>query len=283
MKIGVRKPSIKKSIKARTTGRAKRAIKSSVNPLYGKKGMGLVNNPKKAVYNKAYNKTTVSAMPKSSKHKNASNKDSEYSFGGCLLATIWCISFMVILFNGKPLLNKFISFLVVIFLSTLIVSMIDSKINPTKSNTALGSSSTDDIEYDRNATEANLYLKQINESIKIINTTKNPETFFSRHSFILERLDQLIDALDKVSYSGENPADYLKEFEENKITSFNDFINRYYEDVLLKINNLKTEKAKINNANKFYDTLMKYESYLETENIETINILYTNLKENVNK
>ncbi len=35
MKFGMRKPSIKKSIKARTTGRAKRAIKKSINPAYG--------------------------------------------------------------------------------------------------------------------------------------------------------------------------------------------------------------------------------------------------------
>lgn len=59
MKIGVRTPSLKKSIKARTTGRVKRELKSSINPLYGKKGMGWVNNPKKAAYNKVYNKTTV--------------------------------------------------------------------------------------------------------------------------------------------------------------------------------------------------------------------------------
>ena len=62
MKIGMRKPSIKKSIKARTTGRIKREIKSSVNPLYGKKGMGLVNNPKKSVYNKVYNKTSFGVI-----------------------------------------------------------------------------------------------------------------------------------------------------------------------------------------------------------------------------
>ena len=58
MKIGIRKPSIKKSIKARTTGRAKRAVKKAVIPGYGKKGMGWVKNPKKAAYNKVYNKTT---------------------------------------------------------------------------------------------------------------------------------------------------------------------------------------------------------------------------------
>lgn len=60
MKIGMRKPSIKKSISARTTGRAKRAIKKALIPGYGKKGMGWIKNPKKAAYNKVYNKTSFS-------------------------------------------------------------------------------------------------------------------------------------------------------------------------------------------------------------------------------
>lgn len=59
MKYGIRKPSVKKSLKARTTGKVKRQLKKSVNPLYGKTGMGLINDPKKAVYNKVYSKTTV--------------------------------------------------------------------------------------------------------------------------------------------------------------------------------------------------------------------------------
>ena len=59
MKMGIRKPNIKKSIKARTTGKLKRKMKKAVNPMYGKKGMGMITNPKKAVYNKVYNKTTV--------------------------------------------------------------------------------------------------------------------------------------------------------------------------------------------------------------------------------
>lgn len=60
MKFGIRKPSIKKSISARTTGRAKRAIKKALIPGYGKKGRGWLKNPKKAAYNKIYNKTTFS-------------------------------------------------------------------------------------------------------------------------------------------------------------------------------------------------------------------------------
>ena len=60
MKFGIRTPNLSKRIKLRTTGKIKRMAKKTVNPLYGKKGMGYVNNPKKAIYNKVYNKTSFS-------------------------------------------------------------------------------------------------------------------------------------------------------------------------------------------------------------------------------
>jgi hypothetical protein len=59
MKFGIRTPSITRSIRARTTGALKRTIKRSVNPLYGKKGTGWIRNPRKALYNKVYNKTSI--------------------------------------------------------------------------------------------------------------------------------------------------------------------------------------------------------------------------------
>ena len=57
VKIGFRKPSLKKSISARTKGRATRAIKKAIIPNYGKRGMGWAH-PKRKIYNKVYNKTT---------------------------------------------------------------------------------------------------------------------------------------------------------------------------------------------------------------------------------
>lgn len=60
MKFGPRKPSLKKSVKARTTGKLKRKVKKKVVPFYGKKGTGWIKDPKKAAYNKVYNKTTFS-------------------------------------------------------------------------------------------------------------------------------------------------------------------------------------------------------------------------------
>lgn len=78
VKVGLRKPSIKKSVKARTTGKAKRALKKSINPTYGKKGAGWVKNPKKAAYNKVYNKTTKSITDFDSSNKRKSNSKTNY-------------------------------------------------------------------------------------------------------------------------------------------------------------------------------------------------------------
>lgn len=61
MKIGMRKPNIKKSIKARTTGKVKRKVKSTFNPVYSKKGIGIVH-PKRAVENRIYHKTSFSLL-----------------------------------------------------------------------------------------------------------------------------------------------------------------------------------------------------------------------------
>lgn len=64
MKIGFRKPSLKKSLKARTTGRMKRAVKSAVNPLYGKKGVGLIFHPTKSIKGRIYRRTTIDPLKK---------------------------------------------------------------------------------------------------------------------------------------------------------------------------------------------------------------------------
>lgn len=58
MKFGVRKPSIRKSIAARTS--VKRYVRNSLG-LKAPCGYGWLTNPKKAAYNRVYNRTSVSA------------------------------------------------------------------------------------------------------------------------------------------------------------------------------------------------------------------------------
>lgn len=57
MKIGMRTPSPTRSVKAKTTGRLNRAVKKSVNPVYGRKGVGYIKDPERAIKNKIYHKS----------------------------------------------------------------------------------------------------------------------------------------------------------------------------------------------------------------------------------
>lgn len=55
MKFGMRKPSVKKMISARTS--PKRFIRHNLG-LKAPKGYGWITNPKKAAYNRVYNRTS---------------------------------------------------------------------------------------------------------------------------------------------------------------------------------------------------------------------------------
>lgn len=58
-----RTPNLKKSFAARTTAKWKRAAKRKFIPGYGKKNMGFYKNPRKALYNYGYSRTTIGFSP----------------------------------------------------------------------------------------------------------------------------------------------------------------------------------------------------------------------------
>lgn len=182
MKIGMRTPSPKRSIKARTTGKVNRMTKSSVNPLYGKKGMGYINNPQKAMYNKVYNKTTVGVR-----------------------------------------------------------QVFDN------------SSSVDKCSFDTQ--NALLRVKQLHESAKIINSTTNVSTFFSRFDFAL----QICDELKEYEYTGclktISPSQQKYELMKQLPSVINHLIVRCYEKEFEKAQLLKTDKGKHNRMVRFFNDI----------------------------
>lgn len=56
MKVGIRKPSLKKMIAARTS--VKRIVRHNLG-VKVPRGWGWLTNPKKALYNRIYNRTTI--------------------------------------------------------------------------------------------------------------------------------------------------------------------------------------------------------------------------------
>ena len=82
MRYGMRKPSWKKSLSARTKGRATRAIKRAIIPGYGKRGMGIFH-PKRAIYNRVYRRTTFSIFDLA--------KGTSSNSGCCVAIAFWVI------------------------------------------------------------------------------------------------------------------------------------------------------------------------------------------------
>lgn len=108
MKYGMRTPSPKKSFSSRTTGKVTRSVKKATNPLYGKKGVGMIKDPEKAIKNKVYHKTTVGisdiakSSTKSSGKNNSSGTSTTYqtpqkSNGSCV-GTCWKIFLWILFF-----------------------------------------------------------------------------------------------------------------------------------------------------------------------------------------
>lgn len=116
MKFGLRTPSLKKSVSARTTGRLTRSVKRAVLPGYGKKRVGLLTNPKKSIYNKVYNKTSIGAgdlvdavTPKGSKPKQgpsaptsqpSENTPAKKGYLSLIIAAVFVLLGIIALISG---------------------------------------------------------------------------------------------------------------------------------------------------------------------------------------
>lgn len=113
MKFGLRKPSINKSISAKTTGRLEKACKRAINPCYGRKGSGVIKNPSRSSYNKVYNKTSYSVYGRIT-NKRYSRRNDVDGASGCIagiiiiivLISLWFAPFGTILavVVGGPIL-----------------------------------------------------------------------------------------------------------------------------------------------------------------------------------
>lgn len=128
MRMGYRKPNLSKRISARTTGRAKRKAKSFINPSYGKKGVGWINNPKKALYNKTYNKTTGDVF-KNTKHTSTNeNNDENEGCIGCVLFIFTLLLahsvFDFILSAGERWSNKPFWFLAIVIIGYFLFKLL---------------------------------------------------------------------------------------------------------------------------------------------------------------
>lgn len=122
------------------------------------------------------------------------------------------------------------------------------------------------------------YLKQVRESVNLINSTVNPEVFFSRYGFALFRLFELSKMEGKVKFKGDKPSKFIKTMESEKQEAIKRLIDRICQKSREKCLSLKTVKAKENNIIKVESDLKLYLPELDGSSVDYLNAKISELK-----
>lgn len=117
-------------------------------------------------------------------------------------------------------------------------------------------------------------LRIMNDSAKLVESTVNPDVFFSRLQLLWEKAEHLCLLEQYMEFSGASPAAAFLEIRENHQKAIYDFIVRYFSVTFDKAESMKTEKGRIAQYQKFYDTLQNYYHVMNTENINYVEYKY---------
>lgn len=117
-------------------------------------------------------------------------------------------------------------------------------------------------------------MEMIDDCVKFVNETKNPETFFSRLELLENTSIHLVSLEKYINFTGTTPSQALQEFYEQKQIAIKQFLIRYFISVSDKADKLKTERGKHNQFQKFYDSLVPYFDIMNDENKEYIETKY---------
>ncbi len=123
-------------------------------------------------------------------------------------------------------------------------------------------------------------LRIIQDCIKIISETTNPDTFFMRLDLLKEKAAHLTLLGPYVKFTGSSPTAAAKEVVDQEQTAIYNFIIRYYSVVFDKAESLKTARGKKNQFQKFFDSLEKYLERMNESNLNYITYKKRRFKEN---
>lgn len=114
------------------------------------------------------------------------------------------------------------------------------------------------------------YAQIIEDCEKIVHNTENAETFFSRYNLLLDTLNNLSHFEPFFSFHGYIPSDKYRYYIDKKQHFIQLLANRLYNKALIKADNLKTEKGKINQFNKALELIMNYKVEMTNETVNHI-------------
>lgn len=128
------------------------------------------------------------------------------------------------------------------------------------------------LEMARQNAENSLRITQ--DCINILQTTANPDVFFERLQIFTSHCRTLVSLEKYISFSGAAPTEVYDTLIREKQEVIKDFLIRYLCKVNDKADSLKTAKGKLNQYQKFYDSLKPYFEEMDAANIDYIETKY---------
>ena len=122
--------------------------------------------------------------------------------------------------------------------------------------------------------------KAISDDIKLVNNTGDARVFFQRYQRMLENMEWLAEIEKYYKFSRPLPSEQLKTVYVKREYTINDFIDRSYEKLALKIIKLKTEKARKKAAEDWFNELTFFSDKMEPENIAKYSEIYSRFNAN---
>ena len=116
-------------------------------------------------------------------------------------------------------------------------------------------------------------LEIMNDCVRILKETKNPETFFSRFDLLIEKAGHLKVYEKHLKFSVAPSAAYAEIWQDRQACIYQ-FLFRYFSDTFDQAQKLKTDKGKLNRYQKFYDSLQPYYYQLNDENKDYVETKY---------
>ena len=117
-------------------------------------------------------------------------------------------------------------------------------------------------------------LRIAQDCSKILQNTVKPDVFFERLQLLIFHTSTLTLLERYVPFNGTSPTVAFHILIDEKQECIRQFLIRYFCTVLDKVDNLKTDKGKLNQYQKFYDSLLPYYNEMDADNIDYIETKY---------
>lgn len=136
---------------------------------------------------------------------------------------------------------------------------------------------TDDMSPETAHTQAEGCLKILDDCCEILQSTADPDVFFSRLK-LMEKQIQMMRQLSSTITFSPSPDEIEKAYREDKDTIVHDFLVRCFNDTASQADRLKTDRGKKNCYQKLFDVLSEHPEHLSEDNLQYIHCKKQNIE-----